>query len=1261
MEVEYVFVVVKMKWKMKKIIILMIMLLIAENVFAFNETSVVYEIIIPSIADLTNVVFKVDYTPISNVSLNTGVNFRNRIYYPYVKFLVNQSILPFFNEKTFNISYTLGFNKPYWHTDVGDYYVIKDSKYIFKPTFRCFNSHGSINGIVVNRDESENLTLTVNYNLSSLAFLNENITCEDPILPAGVVFYDEFADIAQWTTASTTWSSDGVQAIGEDCDAGPGGTNLTTGNIDLTDCAAGSALVQWSDIDTQGIESTDCLKFSNSSDGGVTWSPMGTAFCDDSNSEVGRSHTLTNGASYTSNFRWRFVCQGVSSVEKVRVLRFNVTCTDAKPPRINASLDITSPFQQQRVNMTANVTDGVGLSYCQFIDNQSLANGAKTFFNQSLTNTHNQCSQNYTIRLGPGSVINFTVIVNDTSGIKNFSQQLVVTQLLELSPFMDTNNFDFGNGNPSNMVIRGYGNNSNLTSTNFSGSFGSRIFDSSNTNTKWSNITWGVGIPYGEELPSGGKNTSFGLMDGNVLLFHFNNDSSVGENNSFVYDYSGMGNNGTISNANLTTDSYFGRMAARFENGTIIVQNTTSLNDLAQLSISAWVLFNSSVQKQTMRIVSKQDSLTRNGWRLQIDFSLQQSRMDFIATYDATDTSISYTALYLDSVFSEQRILNDTWNHIAVSWDGTDTARGMVIYFNGDNSTQYHSSSAGNRQPDTNATLLISNTQLGERPMNGSIDEVAIWNRSLSKDEIWDLYIRGVSRLNLTARICSDPICSNVIETRNLTNNGTFGRNLNMGFTQNARYFQYNFTYSNNASTSRNTSEITYRSYWNTTVDIGNVTIQFENDSGEVAAPDITISLKFPLNFSNFVFNDSNTSITLNSTINSTSNSALDIFVYGANDTTLLNQGNSSLLFKTTTSNTNGPYNISYNWTSPVTQPNDKTLLLLHFDNISEFNESNQTFHDFSAKRINANCSGFTCPQQNFTNSKFGGAVRFNSSSQLNVTSQQLLELGNIVKNFTITTWIRIAGNTSPACGFTTFISWENAAGDSSQFYSLQGRNHVIGYNRFPPSSGPAETSVINISNDKDWHFIAMNLRDDENIINFWVDGRNETVTYTETYSGGAWTAVSLGRRAIAGGCSLNGTLDDFAIWNSSLSNDDVMNLYRLKNQSDWFWKVNATNPSDLTSAENKTYQFNISAPTTIVTPPATTCDCPTSGNWIIDDGSICELTTTCNIGANALRITNGRLRIQGNGRLDATHCFVCNPPTCGLYISSISKLHCRP
>ena len=47
-----------------------------------------------------------------------------------------------------------------------------------------------------------------------------------------------------------------------------------------------------------------------------------------------------------------------------------------------------------------------------------------------------------------------------------------------------------------------------------------------------------------------------------------------------------------------------------------------------------------------------------------------------------------------------------------------------------------------------------------------------------------------------------------------------------------------------------------------------------------------------------------------------------------------------------------------------------------------------------------------------------------------------------------------------------------------------------------------------------------------------------------------------------------------------------------------------------------------------------TTCDCPASGNWEINDGSVCTLSTLCNITGD-LHITNGSLNVTSTGILD--------------------------
>ena len=87
-------------------------------------------------------------------------------------------------------------------------------------------------------------------------------------------------------------------------------------------------------------------------------------------------------------------------------------------PAVNSSINNTSPRFREDINFTANTSDISGVNFCQFIDNMS-TDGSKRFFNISLSGQNAQCSQNYTIFVPKKSVINFSLIVNDTYNNKN--------------------------------------------------------------------------------------------------------------------------------------------------------------------------------------------------------------------------------------------------------------------------------------------------------------------------------------------------------------------------------------------------------------------------------------------------------------------------------------------------------------------------------------------------------------------------------------------------------------------------------------------------------------------------------------------------------------------------------------------------------------------------------------------------------------------------------------------------------------------------
>ena len=142
---------------------------------------------------------------------------------------------------------------------------------------------------------------------------------------------------------------------------------------------------------------------------------------------------LGSGESIQANFTIR-ACAGVESLPSSNTISLyssgvvnafdldvNITINpDTTKPRINASLNNSAPFYGSIVNMTANVTDETALDTCQFFMNGT-SDGSYIILNKTVTGTNDQCSQNFTIGLTRGAVINFTTLVNDTSNNQNQS------------------------------------------------------------------------------------------------------------------------------------------------------------------------------------------------------------------------------------------------------------------------------------------------------------------------------------------------------------------------------------------------------------------------------------------------------------------------------------------------------------------------------------------------------------------------------------------------------------------------------------------------------------------------------------------------------------------------------------------------------------------------------------------------------------------------------------------------------------------------
>ena len=118
-------------------------------------------------------------------------------------------------------------------------------------------------------------------------------------------------------------------------------------------------------------------------------------------------------------------------------ITFDPSPPDTIKPLVNISLNNTALQQGFIINVTGNSSDDIGLNFCQIITNQT---GERVFYNSSLSGTSGFCAQNITIATGINSVINFTVLVNDTSNNKQQAELTIAVADTDI-PLYRSGNF----------------------------------------------------------------------------------------------------------------------------------------------------------------------------------------------------------------------------------------------------------------------------------------------------------------------------------------------------------------------------------------------------------------------------------------------------------------------------------------------------------------------------------------------------------------------------------------------------------------------------------------------------------------------------------------------------------------------------------------------------------------------------------------------------------------------------------------------------
>lgn len=212
---------------------------------------------------------------------------------------------------------------------------------------------------------------------------------------------------------------------------------------------------------------------------------------------------------------------------------------------------------------------------------------------------------------------------------------------------------------------------------------------------------------------------------------------TINSSSQDIKDYSSYGNDGTNDGAVCNKINGLIGGGCEFDgvddyvdmSNQIIVENT------ANATISIW--FKANI------ITEENYTLFTRGGELRTDYAIGIS--DGNLMYSCDGTPGVYCSEYIDVVkhLAVGSLTTDTWHHLVAILLGDDT---IDFYFNGIFVGTINEQHGDNCETQTCYTrigagyFLEDNVDTGLRDFNGTIDEVRVWNRTLSANEIAAIY-----------------------------------------------------------------------------------------------------------------------------------------------------------------------------------------------------------------------------------------------------------------------------------------------------------------------------------------------------------------------------------------------------------------------------------------------------------------------------------------------------------------------------------------
>jgi len=220
------------------------------------------------------------------------------------------------------------------------------------------------------------------------------------------------------------------------------------------------------------------------------------------------------------------------------------------------------------------------------------------------------------------------------------------------------------------------------------------------------------------------KATSF-YDDSLVLAYNFDNVASIGENATRAVDVSKYGNNGTINGSSWTAGGKYG--GAMSFDGVDDYVYATRVEPPSALTIGFWIKVAEDCPDNA-GVITKWNQNADKGFSIVVN----------------PDGKLAFYLLngYRLPLTSSSGIKNNQWVYATATWDGSKIA----IYINAVKEREV--SGYTGIVYDINNVLLGKDGRIGldTRVLKGSLDEVRIWNRALSADEIQQHYASNLAK-----------------------------------------------------------------------------------------------------------------------------------------------------------------------------------------------------------------------------------------------------------------------------------------------------------------------------------------------------------------------------------------------------------------------------------------------------------------------------------------------------------------------------------